>query len=323
MSLRRRISESLNLIPCLLLIVFVFLSLADGLGDGDGMRGLGRAGIARDRMVARLAELGILLGERHGRDAGQLHDPLDPGRAPSYMGTSMAYTGIPLALANWVNSLQLSPYALIAALTVMYIVLGTALDGISMIVLTTAIVIPMVKQAGFDLVWFGIFLVLVVEMAEVSPPGRLQSVRPADHERQGFQHGRQGGPAVLLFARSGGCHHHGLSCYRDGAAADGVPWLEKGIVMFRLIKTCALAACVAALAAPALVVPAAAQTKWNLPAAYPADNPHSVNLIAFAKDVGDATGGKLQITVHAAASLFKAPEIKRAVATGQAQAGEV
>ena len=52
----------------------------------------------------------------------------------------------------------------------MYIVLGTALDGISMIVLTTAIVIPMVKQAGFDLVWFGIFLVLVVEMAEVSPP---------------------------------------------------------------------------------------------------------------------------------------------------------
>ena len=88
----------------------------------------------------------------------------------SYMGTSMAYTGIPLALASWVNSLQLSPYALIAALTVMYIVLGTALDGISMIVLTTAIVIPMVKQAGFDLVWFGIFLVLVVEMAEVSPP---------------------------------------------------------------------------------------------------------------------------------------------------------
>jgi TRAP-type C4-dicarboxylate transport system substrate-binding protein len=88
--------------------------------------------------------------------------------------------------------------------------------------------------------------------------------------------------------------------------------------MFRLLKTCAIAACVAALAAPAM-----AQTKWNLPAAYPADNPHSVNLMAFARDVADATGGKLQITVHPAASLFKAPEIKRAVATGQAQAGEV
>jgi TRAP-type C4-dicarboxylate transport system substrate-binding protein len=68
---------------------------------------------------------------------------------------------------------------------------------------------------------------------------------------------------------------------------------------------------------------ALAQTKWNLPAAYPIDNPHTVNLNAFAKDVSDATGGKLQITVHAAASLFKAPEIKRAVQTGQAQAGEV
>jgi TRAP-type C4-dicarboxylate transport system substrate-binding protein len=69
--------------------------------------------------------------------------------------------------------------------------------------------------------------------------------------------------------------------------------------------------------------PAAAQTKWNLPAAYPADNPHSENLTAFAKDVSDATGGKLQIQVHANASLFKAPDIKRAVATGQAQMGEI
>src|SRR5690242_6375902 len=79
------------------------------------------------------------------------------------------------------------------------------------------------------------------------------------------------------------------------------------------------------LAAAALlaVQPSFAQTKWQLPAAYPADNPHSVNLIQFAKDVVDATGGKLQITVHPAASLFKAPDIKRAVQTGQVQIGEV
>ena len=88
----------------------------------------------------------------------------------SFMSVSMAYTGIPVALANWVNSFNLSPYALIAALTAMYIVLGAALDGISMIVLTTVVVLPMIKQAGFDLIWFGIFLVLIVEMAEVSPP---------------------------------------------------------------------------------------------------------------------------------------------------------
>jgi len=79
----------------------------------------------------------------------------------------------------------------------------------------------------------------------------------------------------------------------------------------------------AGFAAALSAAPAAAQTKWNLPAAYPADNPHTVNLAEFAKDVADTTGGKLQITVHAAASLFKAPEIKRAVQTGQAQIGEV
>ncbi len=71
------------------------------------------------------------------------------------------------------------------------------------------------------------------------------------------------------------------------------------------------------------IAPASAQTKWNLPAAYPADNPHSENLVAFAKDVDTATAGKLQITVHPGASLFKAPDIKRAVQTGQAQIGEV
>ena len=79
----------------------------------------------------------------------------------------------------------------------------------------------------------------------------------------------------------------------------------------------------AAAIALAAALPAQAQTKWNLPGAYPADNPHSENLTAFAKAVEQATGGKLQITVHPAASLFKAPEIKRAVQTGQSQMGEV
>lgn len=90
-----------------------------------------------------------------------------------------------------------------------------------------------------------------------------------------------------------------------------------------MIRTVVSAAFALGVALLALQGPAAAQTKWNLPAAYPPDNPHSENLFAFAKDVSDATGGKLQITVHAGASLFKAPEIKRAVQTGQAQAGEV
>ena len=79
----------------------------------------------------------------------------------------------------------------------------------------------------------------------------------------------------------------------------------------------------AAAVAVATVSTAAAQTKWNLPAAYPATNYHTENLVWFAEEVKKATGGKLEITVHPGASLFKAPEIKRAVATGQAQMGEV
>src|SRR5262245_4506261 len=79
----------------------------------------------------------------------------------------------------------------------------------------------------------------------------------------------------------------------------------------------------AAMAVAALAGPAGAQTKWNLPAAYPASNYHSENLVWFAEEIKKLTGGKLEITVHPGASLFKAPEIKRAVATGQAQLGEV
>lgn len=88
----------------------------------------------------------------------------------AFTTAAMAYTGIPAALASWVESLQLSPYVLIAALTLMYILLGCLIDGISMIVLTTVVVLPMIKQAGFDLIWFGVFLIILVEMAQITPP---------------------------------------------------------------------------------------------------------------------------------------------------------
>jgi len=88
----------------------------------------------------------------------------------AYLSMAMGFTGIPRALAEWVDSLDLSPYTLIAILAVFYIVLGTALDGISMIVLTSAVVLPMIQKAGFDLIWFGVFIVLLVEIAEVTPP---------------------------------------------------------------------------------------------------------------------------------------------------------
>ena len=88
----------------------------------------------------------------------------------AFLTKTMAFTGVPRELASWVDSLGLSPYSLIACLVVVYLVLGTALDGISMIVLTAAVVMPMVQKAGFDLIWFGIFIILLVEIAEVTPP---------------------------------------------------------------------------------------------------------------------------------------------------------
>lgn len=90
--------------------------------------------------------------------------------ASSLLTSALAYSGVPNAFAAWVASLGLSSYALIAALCLLYIVLGCVIDGLSMIVLTASIVLPTVNAAGFDLLWFGIFVVLVVEMAQITPP---------------------------------------------------------------------------------------------------------------------------------------------------------
>lgn len=88
----------------------------------------------------------------------------------AFLSLSMGFTGIPRALAAFIDSMSLSPLVLIMVLTVFYIILGMFLDGISSVVLTMAIVEPMIRQAGIDVIWFGIFIVVVVEMAQVTPP---------------------------------------------------------------------------------------------------------------------------------------------------------
>ncbi|MCP5016584.1 MAG: TRAP transporter large permease subunit [Ketobacter sp.] len=87
-----------------------------------------------------------------------------------FLTLAMGFIGIPNALAEWIASLGLSPTELIVYLTFFFIILGCFLDGISVIVLTTSVVLPMVTQANIDLIWFGIFLVLVVEMSQITPP---------------------------------------------------------------------------------------------------------------------------------------------------------
>ena len=88
----------------------------------------------------------------------------------AFLTAAMGFTGVPRALAEWITSYNLSQWSLLAVLTVFYIILGCFLDGISMVVLTTSIIIPLVEKAGFDLIWFGIYIVLVVEMAQITPP---------------------------------------------------------------------------------------------------------------------------------------------------------
>ena len=169
MTLREKLKESLQLIPCTLLILLVFVVLLLGWATATECAAWGVLGSLAIAWWSGALTWESFWASVMGTTRITCMIMLILAGA-SFMSTSMGYTGIPAALAGWVETLDLSPYMLIAALTVMYIILGTALDGISMIVLTTVVVLPMVQKAGFDLVWFGIFLVLIVEMAEVSPP---------------------------------------------------------------------------------------------------------------------------------------------------------
>lgn len=88
----------------------------------------------------------------------------------AYLTSAMSFTGLPSNLAQWITSMNLSPYALIAVLTVFFVLLGAFLDGISIVVLTASILLPTVSAAGIDPIWFGVYLILTVEMAQITPP---------------------------------------------------------------------------------------------------------------------------------------------------------
>ncbi|WP_376986367.1 TRAP transporter large permease [Bosea sp. R86505] len=164
-----KLRQSAKLMPCLLLIAAVFLALILGFATATECAAWGVSGalflawwsgtltwktLFESIMSATRLTCMIML--------------ILAGAA--FCTAAMAYTGIPMALAEWVKGMELSTHMLVLALTVMYIILGCLIDGISMIVLTAVIVLPMVKEAGFDLVWFGVYLVIHVEMAQITPP---------------------------------------------------------------------------------------------------------------------------------------------------------
>ena len=166
---KEKMRLSKNLIPCALLIVFICWSLIAGWATATECAAYGVVGslalAAWSRSLTWSNFNEALMGTT--RTSCMIMFIL---AGAAFLTKTMAFTGVPRELAAWVDSLGLSPYSLIACLVVVYLILGTALDGISMIVLTAAVVMPMVQKAGFDLIWFGIFVILLVEIAEVTPP---------------------------------------------------------------------------------------------------------------------------------------------------------
>ncbi|HWA36498.1 MAG TPA: TRAP transporter large permease subunit [Burkholderiales bacterium] len=164
-----KLRRARHLIPCIALIVFVMASMFTGYATATEAASFGVLGAlviaAWSRSLTRENLWASLMGAT--RLSCMILFIL---AGAAFLSSCMAFTGIPRALAEWVASLNASPIALIAVLAVIYLILGTALDGISMIVLTTSIVLPMIEAAGFDLIWFGIFIVLLVEIAELTPP---------------------------------------------------------------------------------------------------------------------------------------------------------
>ncbi len=169
MSLGAMITESRFLIPVIMLVTFVIGSMYLGFATATEAAAFGVIGAlilaAGQGSLTRKTFLESLMGAT--RTSCMVAFIL---MGASFLSLSMGFTGLPRALAEFISSLHLSPIALIAALTVFYIIVGCFLDGISSVVLTMAVVEPMIRQAGIDVIWFGIFIVVVVEMAQITPP---------------------------------------------------------------------------------------------------------------------------------------------------------
>jgi tripartite ATP-independent transporter DctM subunit len=168
-SLKEKLYRSRLLVPCLLLIVFIVWVMVIGWATATEAAAYGVLGA----LVIAWWSGGLTWANFKASLMGATRLScmiLFILAGASFLSSCMAFTGIPRILAEWVASMNPNPYGLIAILAFIYIVLGTALDGVSMIVLTTSVVIPMVEKAGFDLIWFSIFIVLLVEIAELTPP---------------------------------------------------------------------------------------------------------------------------------------------------------
>lgn len=168
-SFREKIWQSRRLIPVLVLISLVIGSIYTGVATATEAAALGVVGsLLLSYFDGSLNKHSFTDGLRAATITSCMMTFILACAA--FLANAMGFTGLPMALASGIGSLELSPWALLAVLTIFYIILGCFLDGISMVVLTTSIIMPLIKASGFDLVWFGIYIVLVAEMAQITPP---------------------------------------------------------------------------------------------------------------------------------------------------------
>ena len=169
MSFAEKIYASRLLIPTVLLIAAVIGSIYSGIATPTEAAVLGVVGSLLLSLVSGSLDWNTFNGAVMGamRTSCMIAFILT---GAAFLTTAMGFTGIPKAMAAWITGQSLSPAMLIAVLTLLFIVLGCFLDGISMVVLTAAVILPTVQAAHIDLLWFGIFIVLVVEMAQITPP---------------------------------------------------------------------------------------------------------------------------------------------------------
>ena len=169
MSVMQMIKDSRFLIPVLMLVFLVIGSMYFGWATATEAAAVGVIGALVLATAQRSLTFATFRESLMGATRTSAMIALILMGA-AFLSLAMGFTGLPRALAAGIDQMNLSPVVLIIALTVFYIILGMFLDGISSVVLTMAIVEPMIRQAGIDVIWFGIFVVVVVEMAQVTPP---------------------------------------------------------------------------------------------------------------------------------------------------------
>ena len=164
-----KVKRSRFLVPVLLLITLVIGSMYVGIATATEAAAIGVLGSLALAAGQRSLTVGNFFESLMGATRTSAMIALILAGA-AFLSLSMGFTGLPRALAEWIASIDLSRFQLLLVLLVFYIILGCFLDGISVVVLTIAIVEPMIRQVGIDIIWFGIFIVVVVEMAQITPP---------------------------------------------------------------------------------------------------------------------------------------------------------